>query len=51
MSSSALSPSSSPRCRRKRIDPHKVVGTIVIYGLAADSAIRFCEWLFHDLFH
>jgi hypothetical protein len=37
--------------RRKRIDPHKIVGQIVIYGLAADSAIRFLEWLIHDLFH
>lgn len=39
-----------PRRRRKRFDPHKAVGVIVIYGLAADSAIRFLMWLAHDLF-
>jgi hypothetical protein len=49
VASSARTFSQPPKRRRKRIDPHKIVGQIVIYGLAAESAIRFCEWLWHDL--
>ena len=36
--------------RRRRFDPHKAVGVVVIYGLAAASAIRFLTWLLHDIF-
>lgn len=31
--------------RRKPFDPHHFVGKIVVYGLAADGAIRFIHWL------
>lgn len=28
-----------------QFDPHKIVGIIVIYGLALDGAVRFLHWL------
>lgn len=41
--------------RRKHFDPHKFVGKIVVYGLAAESGLQFVKWLvekaIHDLFH
>jgi hypothetical protein len=40
-----------PRQRRKRFDPHKLVGQIVLYGLAADGGIRFVDWLVRGLIH
>ena len=42
--------SESPRTPKK-IDPHAFVGQIVIYGLAADGAIRFLHWLVLSLAH
>jgi hypothetical protein len=31
--------------KRKRFDPHRFVGKIVVYGLALDGGIRFLHWL------
>ena len=42
---------SSPHKKRKRFDPHKVVGQVVVYGLAADGAVRFLHWLTLSLMH
>jgi len=40
---------SSPSKHPKQVDPHKIVGIIVIYSFAADSLIRFLNWLIHSL--
>jgi hypothetical protein len=40
-----------PRQRRKRVNPHKLLGTIVLYGFAADDAIRVVNWLVRSLIH
>jgi hypothetical protein len=45
-----LPPSSSPR-RRKRFDPHRFVGKVVVYGLALDGAVRFLHWLSISIMH
>jgi hypothetical protein len=49
-----VSTSSLPRPsrrRRKRLAPHKIVGSIVVYGFALDGAVRFLNWLIHSLMH
>jgi hypothetical protein len=37
--------------KHKRFDPHRAVGTLVIYGLALHSAVLFVYWLGASLVH
>jgi hypothetical protein len=36
---------------RKRLNPHKLLGAIVLYGFAADDGIRVLNWLVRGLIH
>ena len=46
-----LSEYRSPQKKRKRFDPHRFVGDLVIYCLALDGAVRFLHWLATSLIH
>jgi hypothetical protein len=40
-----------PKKRHKRFDPHKLIGKIVVYGLAADEGIRILIWIITGIIH
>ena len=44
-------PPGEPRKRRKRLNPHKLVGLIVLYSFAVDDAVRVLNWLIRSLIH
>ena len=41
----------TPHEKRETFDPHKLVGVIVVYGLAVHSGIMFLHWLAVSLLH
>ncbi len=47
----SVSPTSSHSFRRKSFDPHHAVANVVVYGLAADSAVRLLHWLVLSILH
>jgi hypothetical protein len=49
MSASSRATLSPHRC--SHFEPHHLVGTVVLYGLALDSAVRFLHWLWLSLIH
>jgi hypothetical protein len=38
-----------PRPRRKRINPHRLLGIIILWLFAADDMIRVLNWLVRSL--
>jgi hypothetical protein len=39
------------RPKRRRFDPHRFLGKVVLYGLAFDGGVRFLHWLTLSLMH